>query len=1173
MSNPNSSLHSAKRTIIIYSLLIIAIFTNSIVGQTAQMRFDNISIREGLPHNNIHHISQDHLGFIWLCSPAGLYRYDGYDIKQFIPSMDDSSKILTYVRQTLSDNLGNLWIATNSGLFKFDHNTQSYSQFVHVEGDTNSIITDGIFTLFESKDNTLWVGTIGHGMEIYNRENNTFSHYRHNPNDSTTLSSDAVNSICEDLLGNIWIGTSNGLNKLNRETRKFTRYYHEQGNINSIDHNTITNLLVDNSGLLWIITWTNVQIYNPYNDSFSYLDVGENELRSLRENRVTTISEDQDNNIWLGTEHNGILLYDVSEEKLYNIQNINGDPKSICGNRILTIFSDRFGSVWVGTFLSGISKFSKSKYKFGAFNQRRRFGDNPENNSIYAIYQDKEGKIWMGTYSNGINVFDPSLAKISNFRFSPNTPFSIGSNYVNNFYEDKKGDLWISTFGGGLHKLVGLTDEFAKFKRYQHIQDQSTSISSNSPTAIYEDNDNNFWIGTYGGGLNLFNRNTERFKNYRHNPDDSTTIAEDIIWVIYEDSKNNLWIGTDQNGLELFDRQKEIFNHYLNYNNTTSTILAIEEDKKGRLWLGTYYEGLLLFDKEYGVIDKIDSRNGLPSNSVKSIIEDDYGLLWVTTEYALTKVDYDNNIIKNYDVSDGLHSGNFNLNAYYKGKDNKIFLGGSEGFNTFSPGDLVDNNQPPQIVLISIKIFNETLQIDHKSPLKMHLNSTEKIELGYNQNDISIEYAALHYVNPEKNEYKYFLENYDTEWRQVGDKRIATYTSLNPGVYRFKVTAANSDGYWNENPRILKIIIHPPIWQTSWFRILAVIIIFSLLYYAYKKRINILQSKKKELEERVKERTEAAEKLNKALNEVETLKNRLQSENIYLQDEINIVHNFENIICQSDEMKKVLQNVEKVSSTEATVLILGETGTGKELIARAIHSVSPRSNRPLVKVNCAALPENLIESELFGHEKGAFTGAVSQKIGKFELAHGGTIFLDEIGDLPLNLQTKLLRVLQEGEIDRVGGTKSINVDVRVIAATNRILERAIERKEFREDLFYRLNVFPINIPPLRNRKEDIPPLVKYFMEKYNVKAGKNVELVSKNVMDILIDYTWPGNIRELENIIERAIILSNGKSLIIGDWLKKSPIRPPLDSRLRGNDKRGGFPPEFIPYFRITGRE
>ncbi len=297
------------------------------------------------------------------------------------------------------------------------------------------------------------------------------------------------------------------------------------------------------------------------------------------------------------------------------------------------------------------------------------------------------------------------------------------------------------------------------------------------------------------------------------------------------------------------------------------------------------------------------------------------------------------------------------------------------------------------------------------------------------------------------------------------------------------------------------------------------------------------------------ERIEAQKKLEKAneelklrFKEIESLKNQLQQENKYLQEEIKFTYNFEEIISRSKDFQKILQQIQQVASTDATVLILGESGTGKELIARAVHNISNRSKRPLVKVNCATLPANLIESELFGHEKGAFTGALDRKIGRFELADGGSIFLDEIGELPVELQSKLLRVLQEGEFERLGNPKTMKVNVRVIAATNRNLSQAIEKKEFREDLFYRLNVFPITCPPLRDRKEDIPLLVKHFCQKHEGKIGRKITNVSPKVMDALMTYDWPGNIRELENIIERAMILSAGNTLEHGDWIPAEKI-------------------------------
>ncbi|MFC1862585.1 sigma-54 interaction domain-containing protein [Thermodesulfobacteriota bacterium] len=275
------------------------------------------------------------------------------------------------------------------------------------------------------------------------------------------------------------------------------------------------------------------------------------------------------------------------------------------------------------------------------------------------------------------------------------------------------------------------------------------------------------------------------------------------------------------------------------------------------------------------------------------------------------------------------------------------------------------------------------------------------------------------------------------------------------------------------------------------------------------------------------------EVLQNTLKELAIVKRQLEAECTYLQDEIKLEHNFEEIIGQSRELKKVLADVETVAPTDATVLIQGETGTGKELLARAIHNANPRKDRPMVKVNCAALPSSLIESELFGHVKGAFTGAQTKQIGRFELANGGTLFLDEISELPLELQPKLLRVLQEGEFERLGSPCSIKVDIRIIVATNRDLEKEVLNDRFRKDLWYRLNLFPITIPPLRERTDDIPPLVNWFVQKFNKKHAKSIRSISRNTMESLEKYPWPGNVRELQNVIERAIIIAKRNKLLV----------------------------------------
>ena len=307
---------------------------------------------------------------------------------------------------------------------------------------------------------------------------------------------------------------------------------------------------------------------------------------------------------------------------------------------------------------------------------------------------------------------------------------------------------------------------------------------------------------------------------------------------------------------------------------------------------------------------------------------------------------------------------------------------------------------------------------------------------------------------------------------------------------------------------------------------------------------------KRNLEEIVEQRTaelilarkvaeESKDLAETALYETKKLKEQLEAERAYLQEEIKLEYNHENIIGKSDAINYVFYKVEQIAGTDTNVLVLGETGTGKELVARAIHGLSLRKDRALVKMNCAALPSNLIESELFGHEKGAFTGAHSRRLGRFEIADGATLFLDEIGELPLELQPKLLQVIQTGEFERLGSSNTIRVDVRIIAATNRNLEEEVRKGRFREDLWYRLNIFPITMPPLRGHMDDIPLLVNFYVQKITKRLGKTIDIIPASAMNVIQNYHWPGNVRELENVLERAVINSSGPKLRLVDELKK----------------------------------
>jgi len=313
--------------------------------------------------------------------------------------------------------------------------------------------------------------------------------------------------------------------------------------------------------------------------------------------------------------------------------------------------------------------------------------------------------------------------------------------------------------------------------------------------------------------------------------------------------------------------------------------------------------------------------------------------------------------------------------------------------------------------------------------------------------------------------------------------------------------------------------------------------VFGILNF-YSDRINFFTANHLDIIEGVSNQVATAvsniianEKIAQQLEEIKSYKEQLEEENLYLQQEAGGGYSYDDIVGFGPEMQKVFRLLSQVAFADSTVLVLGETGTGKELVARALHNSSPRKEKLLVKVNCAALPASLIESELFGHEKGSFTGATERRIGKFELANHGTLFLDEIGEMPLDLQVKLLRAIQEKEIERVGGKSTIKIDVRIIAATNRNLQREVDEGRFRRDLFYRINVFPIILPPLRERRNDIPALVSHFIEKYARNTGKKISNISAKAMKELMDYDWPGNVRELEHLIERNILVTKNNTL------------------------------------------
>jgi len=1154
---------------ILFFLILIFLFREFTFAETYNktqldnnLNFINLNNKYDLSQYHINCIFQDSKGFLWVGTTSGLCRYDGSKFNIYKNNPENSNSLSDNSIQTIHEDFqGNLWIGTkNGGINKYNPVKEKFIRFQFFQNDPDCINDNNISVIFEDHAHNLWVGT-SKGLDRYLPGKNRFEHFIHSVEDTNSISYGSITSIIEDSFNNLWIGThGGGLNQLvwktdNSKDLKFIHYQTKPNNT-SICNNYISDLFLDKEENLWIGTSRGLNKFNPVTKRFKWFFNDSKNDQTLDNNSINCITQDFNGNLWIGTSKglNRINPDDQSDFKNVNRFFQEKIAYSFPGNQeILSLNVDNSGVLWIGTRFSGLKKLIPfRKFKHTLINNEKTFKFMA--NIVWALHEDRDGIFRVGTH-RGIFIFDKTKKTFKEFSlFSTSTKRSP---MIFDIFEDHLGDIWFGTYNNGLFRLNKKNNRII---RYHFDPKNKNSISHNTINSIAEDNEGNLWFSTKGG-LNKYIRNQEKFIKFKHNPSNPKSLCSNLLTDILIDKSNNIWIGSEGSGLDKISIAQTIkkdpeFEHYHNTDSTNclkgNYVSTIYEDRDGDIWVGTNEGGLNKYNPNKNNFSYYIEKHGLPDNVINSIIEDLQGNIWLSTETGLTKFNKELENFKNYDKTDGLYKNGYNSKTCFRDSQGKLYFGSNCGFTSFFPSEIQDNPIAPKIELIDFQIFNESIvpgkKYNNRIILDKSISYTKSINLEYRENLISFEFSILHFVSSDKNKYAYMLDGLEKRWNYSSKGRKITYTQIPPGDFTLLIKAANNDGTWNKNYLSLDIHVSPPFWLTKWFITSVIILILAGIYLIFQVRLKRINEKKNILEKQVVEKNKAAESLQEALHQVEDLKNRLEAENIYLQNEIKLNHNFSNIITQSPVLKIILEQIEQVAETTSTVLITGESGTGKELLARAIHDISSRKKRTLVKVDCASLPPTLIESELFGHEKGAFTGALTRKIGRFELADKGTIFLDEIGELPLKLQQKLLRVLQDGEFERLGDTKTQKIDVRILAATNRNLKEEMENGKFREDLFYRLNVFPIHTPPLRERKEDIPLLVTYFVEKYTAKLGKKINNIPQSVIDELEKYNWPGNIRELENIIQRAIIVSPETKLQLGKWFPKNDNKTLLNN-------------------------
>jgi DNA-binding NtrC family response regulator/ligand-binding sensor domain-containing protein len=949
-----------------------------------------------------------------------------------------------------------------------------------------------VWTIYHDSDGMLWFGTEGGGVSRFDGK----EFFNLTPRDG--LADENIKAIHQDADGVMWFGTWGG-GVFRYDGKEFINFTTENGLANNI----VWAIHSDPDGIVWFGTKKGISQY----DGKRFVNFTSED--GLVHNNVFAIHQDSKGFLWFGTE-GGISRYDGKE--FINFTEKDG----LWYPNVLTIYGDADGILWFGTghltAQGGGGVFRYDGKKFVNFTTK----DGLVNDNVRAIHRDASGVLWFGTWGGASRYDGEEFVNLT-------TEDGLLNNYVNAVYSDSDGVLWFGTGSMILFERGGVS----RYDMGCVSFTEKDGLANNRINTIYADSDGALWFGTNDGvsryrGFPPCEGVNDAFVSFTARDG----LPGNSVLAIQQDAEGALWFGTWIDGVFRYDGRKFV-NFTAQDGLTDNRVLAICCDREGALWFGTWWGGVSRYDGERFV--NFTTRDGLANDRVMSIYQDPEGIMWFGTWGGVSR--YEGGKFVNFTTEDGLVDNR--VFTIYCDPEGVMWFGtwggvsryNSERFVNFTTQDGLADNRVRAIYRDAEGILwfgtdgggvcgydgIAWTSLDTRDGLlgnnvKIHQDSEGFLWFGtergvtrycrsktrpkarivtvttdrrYTALDalepatagtrITFEYTSIDFkTHSDKRLYRYKLEGYDKEWSRPTKATQVDYASLPSGEYTFQVQAIDKDLNYSESASVAVKVQPDP------------------------RDVKLVA---------------------------------LQTEIDHLRWEVGKKYHFENIVGRSAPIKQVYALMEKAIDSGLTVLISGETGTGKELVAKAIHYNSPRKSYPLQELNCGAVPKELVASTLFGYRKGAFTGAAENTMGLFESASGGTVLLDEIGEMPNDAQVHLLRVLQERKIQRIGETQLRDVDVRVIAITNRDIEAEVQANRFREDLYYRLKIFPIHVPPLRQRLDDIPLLAEHFLKKVCRQLNKDIDGFAPEVIPMLQSYSWPGNVRELENEIYRAAAL------------------------------------------------
>lgn len=842
--------------------------------QISSPYFKHITSDEGLASNRMLCIFQDRTGFMWFGTEDGLVRYDAVGFEVFRKKQGLShNRIISLAEDRIN---GNLWIGTNRGLNYFNRSENRFSQSVFkLPPNDSSLVRSQLKSILVDRSNHLWVST-GARVYYYNDLNTQPVVYRFSTGNT-------VQSVFQDSKKRIWVGALNGLYQIDTIKHSFSKFDLPEDTVEVI------HLYEDSRQFLWVSTMNNGLFVITSKGVAHY----SKQNKMLNRDRVSGVVEDDKGNMYIAVrDGNGLhyLDYKTGQINIYSPDIF--EPSSINSSAPTCIYKDRFGNIWIGSFANGVNFLDHNKKPFVHY--KANFKSNGlMNNNIRSVFQDSDGEIWIGTRDGGgLSKFSPATGTFVNYRPEPGNPYSLTDDYVIAVNEAAPGKLIYGTYNKGL----GIFDK--KSGRFYHVKENPKDNPKLSEDYIYhvsKDRYDSIWISNKTT-VYTFDLKTRSFK--------TRFVLRDIRDML-DYSKDEIYFISSRYGLYIYNRNT---NKLTNYRNVPSDpkslsnnyVYSIARDSKGKIWLATNGGGVNIFDPVTKKFKAFKSENGLPNDNTCGVLIDKHDNVWISAFHGLARLDNKTKKIRVYDLYDGLQGNEFERQACFKMRSGEMIFGGTNGFNYFHPDSIKDNPIVPTVVINGFYLFNKPVLVNEPgAPLKKHISLTGELVLNHKQSVFTFDFIALNYTSPEKNQYAYKLEGLEADWNKVGNKRSATYTSLPPGNYIFRVKASNNDGVWNETGASLRITVLPPWWNSWWFRLFIVFAIASAIVFFFYYRTRSLNLQKEKLALMVEERTSQIEVQNTQLKEQ---KNQLEEQNV-------------EIAAQRDHVMKLNSKIKKINET------------------------------------------------------------------------------------------------------------------------------------------------------------------------------------------------------------------------------------------------------------------